>query len=148
VTGSKGRRPGRANLELLEGTGRRLPAGAPKPPRRWLEGAGEHRVYREALAEHRRLVQELEESRTLTLADRGILEIAAGAYGLLLAAERALEKAGVTVTRPSGLLVAHPAVAVRNQERAAYLRALVELGLTPAARSRNHDHPKGDPRVE
>lgn len=133
---ARGRRPEPTAGKVLRGTFRadranarepRPQRGAPQPPKH-LSG--------DSLREWERLVGELDAMKVLTTADRGILEVAASSWAEWRQAERAIARHGLLVRGAKGGRVRNPAQAIRREARLAYQRALIELGLTPAARAR------------
>lgn len=76
----------------------------------------------------------------LTLADRGIVELAAQAYSTFIRATRAVRVGGMTyeTTNTTGgqVIKTRPEVAIASDAWRRYRAAICELGLTPAARTR------------
>jgi P27 family predicted phage terminase small subunit len=113
---------------------RELPKNEPAPavdptlgePSAWLDD--------EAKAEWRRLAAEMLRIGTLTTVDRAAFEGYCKAYSRWLAAEKFLDKNGLTVKVGRGFLQPRPQVGYLQKMR----EFASEFGLTPASRSRLH----------
>jgi P27 family predicted phage terminase small subunit len=108
-----------------------LPVGAPPIP-----------AHLDALAreEWHRLVAMALKARVLTEADRSILEIAACAYAVWRVAIDVIRAEGLTYettnTTGGSVIKARPEAAIESDAWRRYKAAVVELGFTPAARSK------------
>lgn len=139
-----GRRPKPAKLKLLANNpGKRPipPEPAPAPGRpvrpRWLVG--------EARKEWDRLCDVLSAERRLSASDAPVLEKIAVAHALWLRWRALADAADLVVTGADGSTRANP---VLQQERLAAdhcRRLYIEIGLTPAARSRVRVAPTAPP---
>lgn len=91
-------------------------------------------------AEWARLCAVCLNSRVLTLADRGIVEMAAQAYSTFIRSTRVLTVQGLTYetsnTTGGKVIKARPETAIASDAWRRYRAAICELGLTPAARTR------------
>ena len=145
----KGRRPKPTALKVLQGTFEpsrandqepQPKAGRPKTPRRL---SSEARSHWKGICDH------LERLNVLSLEDEPIIEAACHAYAEMRAADRLIRKHGRLLTPPDDSkrsLAANPAVAMSQQWHGAWVRALLALGLTPAARSKVKARPAEDPK--
>lgn len=133
-----GRRPTPTALKKLAGNpGKRAlnksepkPAGIPTCP---------PHLDKEAKAEWRRISSELLTLGLLTLIDRAALAAYCAAWARWVAAELSIQKFGTVIKSPkSGYPVQNPYVGVANTSMDQMRRFAVELGLTPASRSRLH----------
>lgn len=109
-----------------------LPPGAPALP---------PELDKIAAAEWRRLVAEALRMRVLTESERGLLCIAAAAYSTWRRAEDALAEAGsltyeTTNTTGGAVIKARPECAIASDAWRRYYNAIVQLGMTPASRSK------------
>lgn len=139
MPGGRPRKP--TELKRAQGTLRKhrenknqpkLPSGAPAIP---------EKLRPEALAEWRRLVVETLKMRVLTEMDRGVLILAADAYADWRESIDALAAAGSATYETEGqggavMFRARPECAIRSDAWRRYLSAIVQLGLTPAARAK------------
>jgi P27 family predicted phage terminase small subunit len=127
-------RPRKRVLQTAETPLARIP-----PPPSWLSKA--------AKAEWVRCAPHLSERNVITEADLGSLEAYCSAKGRLVAAERVIERDGITIVGKDGQCVKHPAVSVADAASAT-LRAIgMQLGLTPASRrkaARSEEAPASD----
>lgn len=129
----RGRKPSPPRLRLVTGTAGRgiKPPDPPvtgelRNPPKWLTPAQVvlwNDVIRNAAPGH------------LRLTDTAILTVYIIAIDLGRQAQ-ALIGDDLTIESPSGVLKPHPAIAIVNAQAAIALRAAVELGFTPASRSR------------
>ncbi|SDY93329.1 phage terminase small subunit P27 family [Citreimonas salinaria] len=140
----RGPKPKPTRLKVLAGTARahRLnpvePTIEPAVP-----DAPEH-LSDEALAEWKRVTDEMAKAGILSALDRGTLAAYAQAYGRWVAAERALRvmaardavTAGLVIRTQSGNAIQNPLVGTANKAMADMVRYAAEFGLTPSARSR------------
>ncbi len=139
------RGPARTPLDVLKLRGSRLAKGREAEkgaPMKVKAPPCPAELGRVAKTEWRRLVRVLTAARTLTEGDRGVLAIAVEAWEEFIMAGAAIaekckpEKEGGM--GPAGLEAAIAAGLTGRRDKAAarLLRALVQLGLTPASRSR------------
>ena len=116
--------PGKRGYNALEPV---PPDGLPSPPRH-LSG--------EALDEWDRLAVPLHQMGVLTIADRAAFAAYCQAYGRWAEAEERLRTTPVLIRMPSGYVQQSPWLSIANKQSELMGRYMVELGLTPAARSR------------
>lgn len=76
---------------------------------------------------------------------RGILLVAVNAYAQMMQADAVIRKSGLTYqtsSREAGIVIRQrPEVRIRDAARAAYHRALMDLGASPVARTRVRNFP-------
>ena len=120
LQGNPGKRPLNAHEPKPEG-------GAPKCPK-WLT--------KEAKAEWRRIVPELERMGMVTRIDLGVLAAYCQAFGEMEIAARTIEKEGRTRETSTGFLAVHPAVTAQRQSWQAVRQLSERLGLDPSSRVR------------
>lgn len=140
--GARGRRPKSAVIKLLAGNrGKRrleperdvsFDVGAPKPPA-WLKGDG--------LWEWNRIVNLLLPVRVMTPADFGIVLLAAEAFADWMELGRICRRKKGHTYREKGaagqwMRKPHLEFKMQAEAQKRYLRALIELGLTTASRTR------------
>ena len=132
----RGRKPMPTAIKLRDGNlGKRalnhdepvLPDGVPACPDH-LEG--------EARAEWFRLVGPLYEAGVLTTVDRGALAAYAQAWCRWVEAEEKLKTTPILMKTPSGYIQQNPWLGIANKQMELMGRYMVELGMTPSARSR------------
>jgi P27 family predicted phage terminase small subunit len=132
----KGRPPKPTAIKRLSGTLRKHrenreepqpQAGTPEPPANLDERARAQWDYYAPL---------LAACRVLTLADREALTCYCVAAGRRAQAEEELAKHGPVVKSPSGYPIQNPWLAIANKAMEQLIRWGVELGLSPASRSR------------
>jgi P27 family predicted phage terminase small subunit len=133
-----GRRPKPTALKALAGNpGKRKlnkdepkPSGTPKCP---------PHLDKTAKAEWRRVSAELTTLGLLTSVDRAALAAYCAAWSRWVSAELSIQKFGTVIKSPkSGYPVQNPYVGIANTSMDQMRRFAVELGLTPASRSRLH----------
>lgn len=134
-----GRRPLPANVHTLRGTSSDTAIPTAPKPRPATPAMPKHLTPGARVA-WRELVAALRHLRVLTHADRTVLEIASEALAEYRAARHVLDAEGATysTTTPTGSVMHRPRPEV-SMAADAWRRtkgALVELGLTPAARTR------------
>lgn len=132
----RGRKPKPTVLKLIEGNpGRRAINGRePKPPRD-LPTCPSH-LSATAKAEWKRLAATLNAIGLLTPADRAVLAAYCQCYGRWVEAERKLTETPPLLKTPAGYVQVSPWMTVANKQLELMAKFMVELGLTPAARSR------------
>jgi P27 family predicted phage terminase small subunit len=89
-----------------------------------------------AVAEWDRLATSLHEMGVLTVVDRAALAAYCQAYGRWVEAEERLRETPALFKTPSGYVQQSPWLGIANKQLELMGRYMVELGLTPAARSR------------
>jgi P27 family predicted phage terminase small subunit len=89
-----------------------------------------------AAREWRRVAAVLHAMGVLTLIDRAALAAYCQAYGRWVDAEQRLGETPMLVRTPSGYVQQSPWLGIANKQMELMGRYLVELGMTPAARSR------------
>lgn len=100
---------------------------APNPPT-WLS--------REAKAEWRRIVPELEALGLVALIDRSLLAGLCESWATWVACQRVIRKEGYTFTSPNGHVCQRPEVAIGGKALKDLVRLGGEFGLSPSSRSR------------
>ena len=122
-------------LKVLEGTWRadRVAPDEPEPEIERPERPSH--IIGPAREEWDRIVPELERLRLLSQIDRSALAAYCDAYGEWVLARRELQKGRVCKT-PQGMLMPHPAVAIRNKALEHMKAFLTEFGMTPGSRTR------------
>lgn len=118
-----GRGPGRDSGGRKVERGPAFVRSAPAPPT-WLG--------REAKAEWRRVVPELERLRLLSRVTRASLTAYCQTWETFVLATQLLAKEGLVIEAKQGLL-SHPAVGIQRAAGAELRRWAVEYGLTPAS---------------
>ena len=118
-----GRGPGKDSAGRPVNIGPAFARSAPDPPS-WLS--------REARAEWRRVVPELERLRLLSRVTRASLAAYCETWARFVEATRTIQREGLTIEAKQGLL-AHPAVGIASKTGAELRRWAVEYGLTPAS---------------
>ena len=91
---------------------------------------------RAAANEWRRIAGALQKAGVLTTFDRAALAAYCQAWGRWVEAEERLRETPPLVKTPSGYVQQSPWLAIANKQLELMGRYMVELGLTPAARSR------------
>ena len=131
----RGRRPKPTALKLIEGNpGKRpLPKDEPTPPVGATKPKGLGAV---ASRKWDELAPLLTESRILTVVDAGALEAYCVAYEEYELAGQEIEKNGLTILNRFDDTVENPCVATRRKALNAMRQWAIELGMTPASRSR------------
>ena len=147
--GKRGPAPKPRRLKLLDGTYRPdRDAGMPDPeplkvvpkPPTWLSPDGKR--------EWKRVAAQLIALDVLTDPDLAALEGYCASYARAVRADRALQRGGLTMKTPQGL-IPRPEVAVARTAWAEARRFAQEFGLTPSSRSRvphAGDAAKGKPQ--
>ncbi len=139
----KGRKPKDLAMKLLSGN----------PGKRSLSGSGQEPFTRSEIAkpsgldtltseEWDRLTEHL--APILSTASTGMLLVAASAYSQMMSADAIIQKEGMTyrtVGEAGPIFRMRPEVRIRDSARAAYHRALAELGASPVAHTRVHRLP-------
>jgi P27 family predicted phage terminase small subunit len=118
-----GRGPGKDSAGRPVNEGPKFVRQAPEPPS-WLA--------REAKAEWRRVVPELERLRLLSRVTRASLTAYCETWEVFVAATRLVHEQGLTIEAKQGRL-ANPAVGIARSAGAELRRWAIEYGLTPAS---------------
>jgi P27 family predicted phage terminase small subunit len=109
------------------GNGVKLAQSAPKPPRN---------LDAEAKREWKRVSSELLEAGLLTAVDRAALAAYCAAWSRWRAAEKIIQREGMTFTTERGYVQQHPAVGIANTALTTMRQFLVEFGMTPGSRAK------------
>ena len=91
---------------------------------------------RAAAVEWRRVAKALHEAGVLTTFDRAALAAYCQAYGRWVEAEERLRETSMLIRTPSGHVQQSPLLGIVHKQLEIMGRYMVELGMTPAARSR------------
>ena len=105
----------------------RAPRGVPRCPGHLVPAAAK---------EWRRLARALHGMGVLTVIDRAALAAYCQAWGRWVEAEERLRETPILFKTPSGYVQQSPWLGIANKQLELMGRYMVELGLTPAARSR------------
>jgi P27 family predicted phage terminase small subunit len=89
-----------------------------------------------AAAEWRRIAKALQQAGVLTTFDRAALAAYCQAWGRWVEAEERRKETPALIKTPSGYVQQSPWLGIANKQLELMGRYMVELGLTPAARSR------------
>lgn len=95
-------------------------------------------------AEWRRLVPQLVADRKLATHELSSVESYCVAIARVREAEEAIQRDGITYIAPDGQPKRNPATSILKENMESARRLLVELGGTPASRSKNRGGAKGD----
>lgn len=133
----KGRKPKTVALKILSGNASKRPLSKAGQP--FVVGEIEKPVGLDAYAseEWDRLTDHL--APVLCSASRGMLICAVNAYSQLMSADKVIQEKGLTYETcgESGPIIRmRPEVRIRDTARAAYHKALTELGASPVAHGR------------
>jgi P27 family predicted phage terminase small subunit len=96
-----------------------------------------------AAAEWRRVAKALQQAGVLTTFDRAALAAYCQAWGRWVEAEERLRETPPLVKTPSGYVQQSPWLTIAHKQLELMGRYMVELGMTPAARSRVMANGKG-----
>ena len=116
--------PGKRPLNLHEP---QVPDGRPTCP---------SHLSQAAKTEWKRIAGTLHEMGLLTTVDRAVLATYCQSYGRWVEAEKKLAETPALIRTPSGYVQQSPWLSVANRQMELMGRAMAELGLTPASRSR------------
>lgn len=132
----KGRKPLPTNLKILQGTARadRITGDEPMPDPAVPE-CPEH-LNEAARAEWDRLAPQLCELRVLSDLDAAALGAYCQTFARWADAERHVQEGGAVIQTPNGCLQVNPWLSVCHESLRQMRAYLVELGLTPSARTR------------
>ena len=114
-------------------------ASEPKPPARRVRSRPPScpaHLTPPAAAEWRRVAKALHAMGVLTTFDRAVLAAYCQAYGRWVEAEERLRETPMLFKTPSGYVQQSPWLGIINKQLELMGRYLVELGMTPASRSR------------
>lgn len=142
----RGRKPKPRKLKELEGNPGNRPLEPEIPAAPGAPACPDH-IQGEARLEWARIIQELEAAGLITKLDRAALAAYCTAWGRWVEAETKLRELGPVVKSPSGYPIVNPFLAIANKAMEQMMKALVEFGMTPSARSRVHpaDAQEADP---
>jgi P27 family predicted phage terminase small subunit len=145
---TRGRRPKPTALRRLEGNrGKRsFNKNEPVPPK-GLPSCPEH-LSIVAAAEWDRVAQTLYDMGVLTTIDRAALAAYCQAYGRWVEAEEKLRETPSLFKTPSGYVQQSPWMGIANKQVELMGRYMVELGMTPASRSRVAAENQPSPKIE
>jgi P27 family predicted phage terminase small subunit len=99
---------------------------------------------KEAKAEWRRIVPELEALGLISNLDLAALAAYTQAYGRWVQAETILAREGLTVTFPTGAVQKSPYLQIADKALDQLRKFIVEFGLSPASRTKVHGNPADD----
>jgi P27 family predicted phage terminase small subunit len=91
---------------------------------------------KEAKKEWRRMIHELKDTGILTSIDGAILARYADNYSKWKTAEQQLQKMPMVRFNPTGFAEINPYFRIANKAKEMMIKDLVEMGMTPSARSR------------
>jgi P27 family predicted phage terminase small subunit len=132
----RGRKPTPTAIKRVKGNpGKRGYNHAEPQPPADLPGCPEH-LSPQARSEWARLAEALHGIGVLTMADRAALAAYCQAWGRWVEAEERLKETPVLLKTPSGYVQQSPWLSIANKQMELMARFAVELGLTPASRSR------------
>src|SRR5258708_3639509 len=133
-----GRPPKSSNVKAAAGNPGGRPVNTPPEPTTGRPGMPVG-LSKAGKKEWRRIVPELEDMGILTVVDGPILGLWCEAVADVERATFEIDRDGMTFKNPeSGLIKAHPAVAMRKAAQATMQKIANDYGLTPAARTRIH----------
>ena len=132
----RGRKPKPTAIRRLDGNPGKRPFNATEPiPPDSMPTCPPH-LSDEAVDEWDRLGPVLHAMGVVTMADRAALAAYCQAYGRWVEAEERLRETPLLLKTPSGYVQQSPWLSVSNKQLELMGRFMVELGLTPASRSR------------
>jgi P27 family predicted phage terminase small subunit len=133
---TRGRRPKPTAIRRLEGNpGKRAWNHDEPTPPDTLPRCPEH-LCEVARREWRRVARALHSMGVLTAVDRAALAAYCQAYGRWVEAEEKLKETPALYKTPSGYVQQSPWMGIANKQLELMGRYMVELGMTPASRSR------------
>jgi P27 family predicted phage terminase small subunit len=131
----RGRKPEPTALKIIKGMRRdRINHEEPKAPPARPDCPRE--LDRTARTQFGKVCDLLEPLRILTKADGPIVALYSHHYSRWRAAESEVKKFGLLLEGSRGTLVANPALRVSHEAAAAMAKILIEMGMSPSARSR------------
>jgi len=136
----RGRKRTPSTIHLLEGgvgkthRAKSYRSGEPKPPA-VIPKCPRH-LDKEARAEWRRMVKELEPLGILTNLDKAIFASYCQAWSEWIAATLAVQKMGMVGPGSKGVPVINPVYKLIDASNARMIKALIEMGMSPSSRSR------------
>jgi P27 family predicted phage terminase small subunit len=146
----RGRKPIPSKIHLLQGgkkkTHRKPNDREPKPPT-IIPKCPRH-LDREARAEWRRMIKELEPLGILTKLDKAVFAVYCQAYSTWAQATRKIQEMGMVRITKSGYTEQNPFFPIANKAKEQMMKALIELGMTPSSRSRIKVMPKKEESPE
>lgn len=132
----RGRRPKPTYLKVITGNPGKRPLNTREPkPAAALPTCPAH-LCPSAKAEWKRLAHLLHDIGLLSKLDRTILAGYCQSYGRWVEAEKKLMDSPAILKMPSGYVQQNPWLTIANKQLELMHRYMVELGLTPAARSK------------
>ena len=132
----RGRRPKPTHLKVVTGNPGKRPLNAREPKPAVAMPTCPAHLNPSAKAEWKRLARQLHDIGILCSLDRATLAGYCQAYGRWVEAERKLKETPAILKMPSGYLQQNPWLTIATKQLELMHRYMVELGLTPAARSR------------
>jgi len=128
----RGRKPKPNAMKVAEGS----PLVHPEPD--FSNGVGSPPSHLDEVAktEWKRIADMMAVHGILKQTDRTVLAAYCAVYGQWVAAQKIIDKEGITTTGASGVVMVHPATRIKTQSIALLRQYLAELGLTPATRQR------------
>lgn len=131
-----GRQPKPTALKRLAGNPgkRRLPADEPQPARE-VPSCPEH-LPTVGRAEWARIAEELGRLGLLTGVDRAALGAYCSAYARWHDAQKRLDKEGLTIESPNGMMMPSPFISIINKAVEQMVGIAAQFGMTPASRTR------------
>ena len=132
----RGRKPTPTTLKLLRGNPghRPMPPDEPRPPA-VMPKCPVH-LDKEARAEWRRMVKELEPLGILTKLDKGIFALYCQAFSTWAQASIKIQELGMVRMTKNGFTEQNPYFSIANKAKEQMVRALTEMGMTPSSRTR------------
>ena len=132
----KGRRPKPTHLKVICGNPGKRPLNIHEPkPAAAMPTCPAH-LNPSAKAEWKRLARQLYHLGTLSSLDRATLAGYCQTYGRWVESEKKLKETPAILKMPSGYLQQNPWLTIATRQLELMHRYMVELGLTPAARSK------------
>jgi P27 family predicted phage terminase small subunit len=141
----RGRKPQPTAIKMLNGNPGRRPLNENEPtPERGRPEAPEH-LTGEARAEWDRVCDQLDGMGLLTTADRQVIALLCQSWAVYVEALKQVTEYGLIVKGPGGAPQQNNYLGIANTAFQQVKGCLVELGLTPSARSRVHAAPAAKP---
>ena len=142
----RGRKPKPKALKLIQGNPGKRPINGrePKPPSS--RPTCPAHLSPTAKAEWKRLGADLNKIGLLTQIDRAVLAAYCHAYGRWVEAEKKLQETPMILKTPAGYVQASPWLTISSKQLELMAKFMVELGLTPASRSRLAVHVPTGPK--
>jgi P27 family predicted phage terminase small subunit len=130
------RRPTPTALKVVTGSKRARAEGKDQPKPSALPTGVPVWLPQKAVPHWPRLAKMLAKAKIATEADQVVIGVYATAFAEWLEAQEAIARLGVIVQSPTGYPIQNPWVAIANKAFERLHKTGVELGLTPAARTR------------